>query len=546
MTVVSISTSFVFRPYAGTPPPTPFTYDHGNNTGEAAQRGNGNIVNDGLRIYLYDALNRPVQVTSVASGLVIATYRYDALNRRVQKTISNGGITGDVTNGTSNFYYDGQQLIEKRGGGSPNNWGQLYFWGQYIDELLFFTAAAEGGGVTYRVLSDLLYRTTAVVDTSNNIFEAFDCDAYGNTLCYSGPGDDGLWFTDDDVQTNNPVNSTIFTGRRFDIETQLYYYRARIYSPNIGRFLSRDPIGVAGGINLYAYVGNRAVNRLDPMGLFGSSALVLAENAAVQGSMLGGLGGSSDGDDDYFSGDDFTYNLPPDLQGMQTALSQNMSSTYGGDNSSQPDDLPFTNQDYDSDDNSFPPPDPSLSSGDGTYSGSLSLNPNTIYTDSSTCPFSQEAYENAERTISVAGGISSTVQYSPIAGGTVGNNIKYYPSGWAGGSRGKVTTAQVGKLADKFGSRVGLIGLGLDVIGAYLKYTSWAHVGANATALYVGSRLGPFGAGAALGYTYIDNIYKPINYPKDGGFLNLIYDTPQGQTTIFYPGLPPPASNSGL
>jgi RHS repeat-associated protein len=118
----------------------------------------------------------------------------------------------------------------------------MYYWGQYIDELLFFSVPTVTVPTTYRVLTDLLYRSVAIVTTSNVITEAYDCDAYGNTLCYSGPGTDGQWFTDDDVRTNNPINTTIFTGRQFDPESQVYYYRARYYSPQIGRFLSRDPL----------------------------------------------------------------------------------------------------------------------------------------------------------------------------------------------------------------------------------------------------------------------------------------------------------------
>jgi RHS repeat-associated protein len=57
-----------------------------------------------------------------------------------------------------------------------------------------------------------------------------------------------------------------FTGRRLDAETGLYYYRARYYSPTLGRFLQPDPIGYAGGANLYAYVDNDPFNRVDPMG----------------------------------------------------------------------------------------------------------------------------------------------------------------------------------------------------------------------------------------------------------------------------------------
>jgi RHS repeat-associated protein len=60
-----------------------------------------------------------------------------------------------------------------------------------------------------------------------------------------------------------------FTGREWDKELGLYYYRARYYDPKAGRFISKDPIGFAGGdVNLYRYVGNDSVNWVDPSGLF--------------------------------------------------------------------------------------------------------------------------------------------------------------------------------------------------------------------------------------------------------------------------------------
>ena len=59
-----------------------------------------------------------------------------------------------------------------------------------------------------------------------------------------------------------------FTGQRIDLDTGLYYYRARHYSPAWGRFLQADPSGYQGGIHLYAYVGNDPLNLTDPSGLF--------------------------------------------------------------------------------------------------------------------------------------------------------------------------------------------------------------------------------------------------------------------------------------
>ena len=62
-------------------------------------------------------------------------------------------------------------------------------------------------------------------------------------------------------------NSFRYTGREFDEETGLYYYRARYYDPEVGRFMNEDPIGFSGGINFYSYVGNNPINFIDPLGL---------------------------------------------------------------------------------------------------------------------------------------------------------------------------------------------------------------------------------------------------------------------------------------
>ena len=104
------------------------------------------------------------------------------------------------------------------------------------------------------------------IDHCSLIFKR-SADAYGRTLIFTGAGADGLWFTDDDVQSDYGANETIYCGYRFDPESQLYYIRNRTYNPALGRWIQRDPIGISGGINLYEYVGSGPVGNVDSPGL---------------------------------------------------------------------------------------------------------------------------------------------------------------------------------------------------------------------------------------------------------------------------------------
>jgi len=251
---------------------TPVLYDHGSNIGANAAQGNGNIVNDGTRLYQFDALNRLILVNKTpGTPLPIGAYVYDAFGRRVRKTISNGGLSGDIPDGIIDYLYDRAQSVEERDG-SDDSLIRQFVWGRYIDEAVQMkTFITLGGGSlaagTYFPLQDLLYRTTALTHSTGAIVEAYDTDAYGNTLILIAPGGGSSFWDDDATQGDLPACEIIFCGYRYDPETQLYHVRARPYEPSLGRFLSRDPVGYLLALGLYEYVESSPVAYVDPFGL---------------------------------------------------------------------------------------------------------------------------------------------------------------------------------------------------------------------------------------------------------------------------------------
>ncbi len=196
--------------------------------------GNGNLTSDGNKTYAYDEQNR---LSSYSSLLASASYQYDALNRRVAKTV--GGTT-------TYFVYDGDEIIADYDG--TGALAAEYIHGDNIDEVL----TIEQGGNTYYYHQDGLGSVTELMDATGAIAENYTYDPYGNPS----------------VINSIVGNRYRFTGREFDEESGIYHYRARAYDSTIGRFLQRDSIGYADGMNLFSYTSNNPVNFTDPYGLY--------------------------------------------------------------------------------------------------------------------------------------------------------------------------------------------------------------------------------------------------------------------------------------
>jgi RHS repeat-associated protein len=196
---------------------------------------NGNLetLTDGgqATTYTWNARNL---LTGISGLGLSASFTYDALRRRTQKTIS--GFT-------TTFQHDRWDIVREVAGGSNVN----YLRSLGMDET--FARITDSDTTCY--LPDALDSTLALADMNGNTTTSYSYGPFGHTAP-TGP---------------SSANAFQYTGREND-GTGDYYYRSRYYSPLRARFLSEDPIGLAGGdSNLYRYVFNNPINLLDPSGL---------------------------------------------------------------------------------------------------------------------------------------------------------------------------------------------------------------------------------------------------------------------------------------
>lgn len=219
-----------------------YVYDNNGNLIEKGSSYSESI--DGLTInksdiyysYTYDLKNRLVEVSKYNSEIndteVVATYLYDSNNYRIQKTDSEGKVT--------KYIFD--------------------IYGNCIEEIYEDTPS-----VNYVFMNN---RHLARVSDGNTLF--YGLNNVGSTVLLTDSQGNPVWNGDitpygDDQETTSNIETVKYTGKTIDEDTGLYYFNARWYDPNLGRFTTEDPIRA--GTNWFIYCNNNPLMFIDPTGL---------------------------------------------------------------------------------------------------------------------------------------------------------------------------------------------------------------------------------------------------------------------------------------
>ncbi len=216
------------------------------------------------RTYTYDADGN--MTSWLTPDGYAATATYDAENRL--STVSY--TDSQSVQHSCQFFYSGDGLLAKQfidgvetrfirddnfnvvqERDSSNAVSRSYFWNPKAPGGIGGLLELAQGGQHYNYLYDGKGNVSAVIDSNQNVVAAYKYDDFGNLVSKSGTLDQPYQFSTKPYYASLGAN----------------YYGYRFYNPIIGKWMTRDPLRERGGLNLYGFVGNSPVNRIDPLGL---------------------------------------------------------------------------------------------------------------------------------------------------------------------------------------------------------------------------------------------------------------------------------------
>ncbi|MDA7966140.1 RHS repeat-associated core domain-containing protein [Ruegeria sp.] len=226
---------------------------------------------DAVETYAYDSQNRLIGYGSDSST---AAYAYDALDRRIAKTVGGNGTAYVYDYSTDDPLAHDDITLEFDTSG-PATLTRRWAHSNAVDEPVGFeeytSTSGAGAGSERAMFADRQGSVLWVTDpASGSVVASYEYDGYGQV-----------------AQTFGALMQPYgYTGREYDLETGLYYYRARVYDPATGKFLQMDPIGFASGShNLYTYANRNPFNFNDPDGLTATSPKLVVTAGAVAEAM---------------------------------------------------------------------------------------------------------------------------------------------------------------------------------------------------------------------------------------------------------------------